>query len=339
MKLAGRGPQAAAVWITLCILAFRTSAAVAQSCQTANDMEAATRTAITSAGQKYFDMAAKGDVASLRQNAIPSIASDFTGIENALKANEPKLTGSQASIKSSFLLDASGEAPLPNSDFYCGVFGKNGQTANSAAFYFNNLPPAKYAVVLVDATSPKGLTMFNEILQQVGTDWKLAGLYIKSGEIAGHDTNWFLAQARQYKAKGQLHNSWMYYLQTIELVDRGLGFMSTLETDKLYDESQSVQPTDLPVNGKTVNITAGGVTYKLTAVHPTVVGNDFDLFVEYQVPDASNANQNFQSNFAVMKAVLDKYPEFRDAFTAVDALVVDPSKRNYGTLLAMKEIK
>ena len=339
MKLTERGSQAAAFWIALCILTFCAGAAVAQSCQTSTDMDEATRTAITNAGQKYFGMAAKGDTASLRQNAIPSIASDFAGIENALKANEPKLTGAQANIKSSFLLDASGEAPLPNSDFYCGVFGKNGQTANSAAFYFNNLPPAKYAVVLVDGTSPKGRTMFNEILQQTGTDWKLAGLYIKSAEIAGHDSDWFLAQARQYKAKGQLHNSWMYYLQTIELVDRGLGFMSTLATDKLYDESQSTQPTDLPVNGKTVNLMAGGVTYKLTAVHPTVVGNDFDLFVEYQVADASNANQNFQSNFAVMKAILEKYPEFRDAFTAVNALVVDPSKRNYGTLLAMKEIK
>jgi hypothetical protein len=181
--------------------------------------------------------------------------------------------------------------------------------------------------------------MFNEILQQAGTDWKLAGLYVKPAEIAGHDSDWFLAQARQYKAKGQLHNSYMYYLQTIDLVARGMPFMSTQATDKLYDEAQSVQSTDLPSNGKPVDLVANGTTFKLTAVHPSKIGNDLDLFVEYLVPDASNSNQDYQSNFAVMKALLAKYPEFRDAFSGVDALVVDASKRNYGSLLAMKDIK
>ena len=91
------------------------------------------------------------------------------------------------------------------------MFGKTGQTANSAAFYLNNLPPAKYAVALLDATSSAGRTMLSEVLQQVGADWKLGGLYIKPAQIAGHDSEWFLARAREYKTKGQLHNAWFYY--------------------------------------------------------------------------------------------------------------------------------
>jgi hypothetical protein len=339
MTRAMRGFRAGACWAALCTLAFWASIAEGQFCQTADDMDQAVRTGITAAGQKYFDMASKGDVASMQQNAIPSLASDFAGIENVIKQNQPNLAGAQATIKSLFLLDASGPAPIVNADFYCGVFAKNGQTPNSAAFYFNNLPPAKYAVVLVDASSAKGRTMFNEILQQAGTDWKIAGLYVKPAEIAGHDSDWFLAQARQYKAKGQLHNAYMYYLQTIDLTARGMPFMSTLATDKLYDEAQSVQSTDLPSNGKPVDLVANGTTFKLTAVHPSKIGNDLNLFVEYLVPDASNSNQDYLDNFAVMKALLAKYPEFRDAFSGVDALVVDANKRNYGTLLAMKDIK
>jgi hypothetical protein len=338
MTLPWRGFRAA-FWTALSVFLLWLSVAGAQVCQPSGDMDEATRSSITAAAQKYFDMAAKGDAASLRQNAIPSLASDFAGIEGVLKENQPNLTGAVPTIKSSFLLDGSGPAPIVNAEFYCGVFAKNGQTANSAAFYFNNLPPAKYAVVLIDASSGKGRTMFNAILQQAGTDWKLAGLYVKPAEIAGHDSDWFLAQARQYKAKGQLHNSYMYYLQTIDLVARGMPFMSTLATDKLYDEAQSVQPTDLPVNGKPVDLVANGTTFKLTAVHPSKIGNDLDLFVEYLVPDASNPNQDYQTNFAVMKALLAKYPEFRDAFAGVNALVVDSTRRNYGTLLAMKDIK
>ena len=223
--------------------------AAAQSCQTSGDLDDATRSAITAAGQRYFDMAAKGDSASLRQNAIASLASDFSSIEATVKDHQPDLAGAQATLKSVFLLQAEGSAPLPHAEFYCGVFGKSGQTANSAVFYLDNLPPGKYGVVIFDATSSKGRASFSLILQQTGTDWKLGGLYIKSTQVAGHDSDWFIARARDYKTKGQLHNAWFFYLEARSLVSP-LPFMSTSATDKLYDESQSAQPADVPAERK-----------------------------------------------------------------------------------------
>ena len=167
MKLAWRGFQGVPEWSVLGLLLVGMCwHAQAQSCQTASEIDAANKTSIQTTAQRYFDMAAKGDAASLRQNAIPSLAADFAGIEGTIKENQPNLAGAQATIRSFFMLDASGAAPIPNAEFYCGVFGKNGQTANSAAFYLNNLPPAKYAVVILDASSSAGRTMFSEILQQ-----------------------------------------------------------------------------------------------------------------------------------------------------------------------------
>lgn len=324
--------------LALFLIPFLSWNAGAQSCQTSGELEDATRTAITTAAQKYFAMAASGNAASLRTNSIPSLAADFSGIEATVKEHQPDLSGAQASAKSSFLLDASGVAPIPHAEFYCGVFGKNGQTSNSAAFYLDNLPVGKYAVVLLDATSAKGKTMFSEILQQTGTDWKLGGLYIKPAQIAGHDSDWFVARAREFKTKGQLHNAWFYFQEARSLISP-LPFMSTLATDKLYDESASSQPTDLPANGKTADLLSNGATYKLTAVFPEVVGTDLDLIVRYESANVSNTSLAYQDNVNVMKALLTKYPEVRDAFAAVVARAVDQTGRDYGTLLAMKDIK
>jgi len=69
------------------------------------------------------------------------------------------------------------------------------------------------------------------------------------------------------------------------------------------------------------------------------VGTDLDLIVKYQAADASNTNAAYTSNVAVMKALLGKYPELRDAFAAIVARAVDASGRDYGTMLAMKDIK
>lgn len=338
MKLTARGSQVFVCWGVLCGVALLSWTAHAQSCQTANEIDAASKTAIQTAAQRYYDMAAKGDAASLRQNAIPSLASDFAGIEGTIKENQANLAGAQATIKSFFLLDASGTAPIANAEFYCGVFGKTGQTANSAAFYLNNLPPGKYAVVLLDATSSAGRTMFSEILQQAGTDWKVGGLYIKPAQVAGHDSDWFVARAREYKTKGQMHNAWFYYEEARSLISP-LPFMSTLATDKLYDESQNLRPTDLPTGGKTADLPAATATYKVTAVFPQAVEKDLDLIVRYQSANVSNTNQAYQDNIAVMKAIMQKWPELRDAFGGIVARGVDTSGRDYGTLLAMKDIK
>lgn len=310
---------------------------VAENCATASDMEPATRTALVSAGQRYFDLLSKGDTASLRQASSPSLA-DFSAIEKTIKDNQNALSGSKAAARPPFLLEADGTAPIPRAEFYCGVFGKNGQTTDSAAFYLNDLAPGKYGVVILDVSSAKGPHTVSWILQQQGSEWKVGGLYIKTVQVAGHDGDWFVARAREFHAKGQEHNAWFYYIEARSLLSP-LPFMSTAITDKLYDESEKAQPADLPGDGKTADLAVGTGTYKLTVLFPEMVGDDLDLIVKYQAADVSNTNQAYQSNVAVIKALVAKYPELRNGFAAVVARAVDPSGRDFGTMLAMKEIK
>src|SRR5262249_37757234 len=119
----------------------------AQTCFTADDMDAATRSALQAAASRYFDMVAKGDTASLRQNSIPAVANNFTGIENTIKENQANLAGAHATPKPPFLLKAEGTVSIPKAEFLCGIFGASGQTTNSAEFIIPNLPPGSYGVV------------------------------------------------------------------------------------------------------------------------------------------------------------------------------------------------
>ena len=326
------------MWLGLSLLLLVASSA-AQTCQSAADMEAATRTALETTAKRYFEMAAHGDTASLKQNAIPSLAGGFAGVEAAVKDNQASLTGAQATVRPPFLLSADGPQPLPHGEFLCGVFGREGQTKDSAVFVLNNLPPGKYAVTVLDVSgggaSAVTLTL---VLQQIGADWKLGGFYAKASQTTGHDAAWFVQRARDFKAKSQMHNASLYYLQAIAL-STPVDFMSTLATDKLYDEAKSTQTADLPANGNAVDISAGGKTYHMTEVFPLAVGKDLDVVVKYQSPDISDSARTFQDNTALIKALVAKFPEFREAFGGVVARAVDPSGHDYGTLLAMKDIK
>jgi hypothetical protein len=321
------------------LLLLGAGAVHAQTCQSANDMDAALRTALETTAKRFFDLAARGDYGTLQQNSIATVAANFSGIEAAVKDNQAAFAGAaHAAVRPPFLLTVEGSAPLDNAEFLCGVFGKSGQTSDSAVFMLHNLPPGKYGLAIVDAQGSQDSRTLTMILQQVGTDWKLAGFYARPVQVNGHDGAWFAQRAREFKARGQNRNAWLYYREAIALSSPA-DFMSTLVTDKLYDEMQTVRPSDLPVNGTTIDVSAGTKTYHLTEIFPLAVGNDLDVVAKYQAADVSNTAQTYQENVAVTKALLAKFPEFRDAFAGVIVRAVEPSGRDYGSLMAMKDVK
>jgi len=330
------------IMLVCIVMGLSASHVLAESCLTGNDLDDATRSALTTAALRDFDLAAKGDTAALRQSAIASLADDFSGIEARVKDSQSALAGGKPVARPPFLLVAEGTATTLRAEFFCGVFGSKGQTRDSAVFYLNNLAPGKYGIVILDVASSKGPMTVSLIVQQQGSEWKLGNLYIKAAQFAGHDNDWFAARAHEFQAKGQTHNAWLYYLEAISLA-APLPVMSTAATDRLYDESQKLQPADFPSEGKTADLStgtaAGAPSYKLTALSPLVVGDDLDLIVRYEASDISDTQRAYQNNVAVMKALVAKYPELRDAFAAVVARAVDPGGHDYGTLLAMKDIK
>ena len=326
--------KTAGIFLTILGLVLGASA---QTCLTSEDMEPAVRSALETTAKRYFDLVSKGDVATLRQSAIPSLASNFGGIEAAVKDNQANFAGATATPRPPFALQADGKETLQRAEFLCGVFGKSGQTTNSAVFVIPNLPPGDYAIAVLDVAAKSPATL-SFVLQKLGNDWKLGGFYARPSQVAGHDGQWFANQAKEFKSKNQNRNAWFYYLEARELL-APVPFMSTMVTDKIYDDMQTVQPTDLPAGGNTADLAVDGKTYKLTAAFLVGVGNDLDLVVKYSVPDVSNSNLMYQQNVAVIKAVAAKFPELRSGFTAIVARAVEPSGRDYGTMNALKDVK
>jgi hypothetical protein len=321
------------LWLLLAAVSLPAKVCQAQVCQSAADMNASVRSSLETAAKRYFDMSVRGDTAGLKQNSIASVAENFAGIEAAVQENKAALDGAQATVRPPFVLTADGTQPLPRAEFLCGVFDKSGQTRDSAVFVLNNLPPGKYAVTILDVSGGHAALTLTFVLQQVGSDWKLAGFYARSQQAAGHDAAWFIQRAGDFKAKSQDHDAWLYYREAIAL-SAPVDFMSTLATDKLYDETKATQPSDMPGD-----LSAGGKVYHVTEIYPLAVGNDLEVVVKYQAADISDTARAFQDNSAVIKALVGKFPELREAFAGVVARAVDPSGRDYGTLLAMKDIK
>jgi hypothetical protein len=322
------------VLISFVALLAVTPTASAQSCFNGPDLDPATRMAIEGAARQYLDLSVHGDVAGLKAHAIPAIAADFSSIEQAVVTNKEFLAAGQAKITGTYLLDASqAKATLPRADFYCGIYN----SPDRVGFFIPNLPPGSYAIVTqkIDGKDPVTLTL---ILQEIAGTWKLAGYYPRLDSIGGQEGQWYLTKAREFKAKGQLYNAWFYYLTAWDLIAL-VNFMSTPQLDKISDEMQLSRPNDLPSSGAPMNLTAGSRVFKVAEITPVPVDGHLDLRVRYVTPEAADSALAFQDNLAVIKALLTKYPELRDAFYAIVARAVDDNGHDYGSVLPMKDIK
>lgn len=323
-----------------------------EACLTASDMGANAVSTLENTARRYFQMASSGDIATLQQNAEPGLAASFGGVETAVNDHKAEFAGAQSTVRPPYVLEASGAAPLQRAEFFCGIYN----SPDRVGFSIPNLPPGTYAVVIQDVTTTKGakysVTMILQEKAAAGASsaqsenpeatlaagtWQLAGYYVRPETLNGHDGQWFLNQAQQYKTQGQTMNAYYYYIQARQLLSP-VDFMGTPQLDKIYDETQQLVPKDMPVSGPLDNV-IGGQTYKLLQVFPVPVGQDLDLVIRYQVPDISNTTQTFQQNMNLIKAFVAKYPQVRGAFDAVVARAVNPSGQDYGSLLPMKEIK
>jgi hypothetical protein len=324
-------------WCACLILAALAvpAAAFAQTCLTAGDLDTGARATLEASAQQFFRMSAAGDYAGLKAAAVPSLASNFGGVETAVSQHKPDFTGAQATPTAIFVLENSSKEPMARAEFYCGIFNSPERTA----FVVPNLAPGRYAVVTEDVSGGRQPVKLTLVLQQQGQRWSLAGYTVKPTQVAGQNMNWYLAQARQYKSRGQFMAAYLMYLEAWYL-SQPVEIEYTPQQDKLADEMQASHPSDWPSSSQPMNLMAGGKTYRVTLIFPDAVGNDLDLIIKYQAAtDISNTAAAFQDNMAVIKAMVTKYPELRTAFAGVVARAVDSSGRDYGSLLAMKDVK
>jgi hypothetical protein len=116
-------------------------------------------------------------------------------------------------------------------------------------------------------------------------------------------------------------------------------FMYTTAKDRIADEMQPVRPADLPSSDKPLTVSGNGKTFQVVQMFPVEYDNGVYLVFKYRVPQLGNNGQMFTDNSDAMRAMVSKYPQLREAFAGLVARALDTSGHDYGTPMAMSNIK
>lgn len=305
--------------IAICLLfvvcaGLLASRAAAASCTTQSQMSAIERNALASAARTMLWQVQTGNARSLRDSAIPAVASDFNGIISSVNHLQPLVKVATITVDDVYLLDASSDtAGAQQTDFFCG--------SPVVALNFPGLPPGMYALAIVHATGvPQPLQISLILSKSADNRWLLAGLFDKPMIAAGHDGLWYWTSARKYAQTKMDWNAWLYYRLASNLLDP-LDFLSSPNLEKLRHEADLIRPLDLPGKAAMTFYTQGELM-TVTAIDATTALGGLDLDVHY-APDAAQALQLHdplsarRQVTAVMNELLKIHPELQAAFHGI----------------------
>jgi hypothetical protein len=286
----------------------------AASCKTESQMTAAQRDAVSSAARIIVGELQSGDVQALRANTIPAVAADFGGIAASAENLKPLVQHASITVNELYALDASSEpAGGAQTDFYCGT--------PVVVLNFSNLPPAKYALVILHATGVPQPQMVSLILSEPTENrWMLAGFFRHPMIQSGHDGLWYWSRAREYAQKKMNWDAWFYYQSAASLLNP-MEFLHSPNMGKLQREADLVRPAGLP-GVQPMMLNAHGSSFQITSVGTTTALGGFDLEVHY-IPDAAQLAQ-LRDPVAARKQVIDVmtgllalHPGLRAAFRGI----------------------
>lgn len=307
---------------------------VGESCLQQSELAPADKTAMQQTAQRFSQAVIAGNAQVMQSEAIPSLAADFLSVTAAVQEVSPKVAGGHSTVDFLYLLDASdAKAPLPQAQFFCGLFN----APIHVTFTIPNLPPGKYGFATSEVTGGKVPYKISYVLQNIGGAWKLAGFFPKPAEIGGHDGIYYWKQARTAKTQGQTHNAYFDYMTAADLL-MPVPFVSSPNLEKLMTEQQATIPNDVPADNP-VALTLGEKSYQITQMFTVSTDKGLALVVKYTVPNITDSAATFQENTNVITGLLTKYPEYRSNFVSVVARATAPTGADYGTELAMKDIK
>ena len=112
--------------------------------------------------------------------------------------------------------------------------------------------------------------------------------------------------------------------------------MNTTLLGKILEESNGVQPHDIPADGKPVAYTANGKTYTITDMSTFKTDKNFDLSIRDSVPSTSDFNATQADARGLANAMVAQYPELKDGFNNIWVHAVDT---NGGDVVGLVKLK
>ncbi len=314
------------------VIALAPIASHATSCTAQAELSSLDRDALSAASGRVGTAVLAQDLDALQANLLPQEASEWDGIRATVEQAAPLVKGGNFKLRDVYLLDASDQTATQDTQFFC----SNANGSLTVTITMNALPPGRYAAILADAAGAPLAGQMGMVLawDSAATQWKLAGLTVRTGTFDGHDGVWYWTRAREL-AKTDPWSAWFSYDAARYLL-LPVDFLTSPNLQKLHQEQSLISPS--PESQLPLSIPDGDRTWKIDDVGLDAVLHEPDLGVAYESVGVTDPAALRTEATAVMSAFLKAHPDIRANFHGLWAYAEKDGKRTPVMELPMKEI-
>lgn len=282
----------------------------AATCTTQGEMQSADRNALIAAGQGLTTAMMQENYSALQADLFPAVASDWNGIRGEIEQGTPLLKGGQVQLQEIYLLDASTQTAVADTQFFC----SNTSGSLTVTISMHALPPGKYGVLLANAIgAPLGgqigiIVVWDPTGATPG--WKLGGLSIRQGIVGGHDGVWYWTRARALAGTGAPWSAYYSYDLARYLL-LPVDFISSPNMDKLLREQGQIQGG---LGAFPISVVDGARTWRIDGIRVDTSLREADLGVTYESLGIADPAATRTEAVAVLSALLKAHPDLRENF-------------------------
>ncbi len=296
-------------WVAALVLTAST-VGWAATCTTQGEMQPADRNALIAAGQGLTTAILQENYSSVQASLFPAVASDWNGIHNEIEQGLPLLKGGQAQLQEIYLLDASTQTAVADTQFFCA----NTSGSLTVTISMRALPAGKYGVLIASAV---GAPLGGQIGMIVVWDptgatpaWKLGGLSIRQGIVGGHDGVWYWSRGRALAGTGAPWSAFYSY-ELARYLLLPVDFISSPNMEKLVREQGQIQGAP---GGFPLSLADGARTWKIDGIRVDTSLREADLGVTYESLGIVDPAASRTEAIAVLSALLKAHPDLRENF-------------------------
>jgi hypothetical protein len=276
----------------------------------------------------------------LQASLLSAVVGDWESIREAAQAAAPVLKGGQINWRSVYLLDATDLKAPGDTQFFC----TNADSSLTVTVTLHSLPQGRYALMLGDLT---GSPMVGQLALILGADpaaggkWKLGGLFVREGQLEGHDGIWFWTRARDLAQKNTPWSAWFSY-DVARWLLIPVDFVSTPHLEKLNREQAQLKANPIDALPLTVTAPPSGSnpskSWKIIGLRLDTTLHASDIALTYEGTGLTDPQAAKAEAVAVMSALLKMHPELRDSFHGLWAYAETDGKRSYAIEVPMHDI-
>jgi hypothetical protein len=298
--------------LLICCAGLLLPAAYSDPCTLQAQMTATQRQQYVQAVRMLIGEVQSGNMSGLQNDTLASVAANFSGIERSAQELQPLIQQAAVTVNELIAFNAGGAQQ--GAQFFCTPPG----SSLTVVLSFPSLPQGHYLLAIVHATGVKKPQQIALILAQGAQgQWQLAGFFAKPLLLAGQNGVWYWRHAREYAQNHDPWAAWFYYQIANNLVTP-VNFLSSPNLDKLHNEAQKVQPSNLP-GQQPMPFSANGQTFEITRLDTSTALGPLDFVIHY-TPDPAEAAQLRDPTQArhqvldLMSGMLAVHPGLRTAF-------------------------